>query len=506
MLEKTFSDLIYVKEGTIIDIDFENNMIKIQDKNADRKIEVVYSEENIKKVFGRTVSFIYNEKTEKFMTFEFTDKLTIKEVNVDEIDDDILFDDSDEYELPKSDNIILVGTSKYEDVKKAYLTIDSKNKVTYAVLEGVEKIYAGIITDKDIKVGDKKAIEVRDTEGDYEELILANSKTKVTIGEIALYAFDEDDEIMIRQSEDIDDAEKIEEVTSSSITLEDEDKIKFSEDTTYFVYLIEDGYIKEGKLTDIDEDFDRVTVVNLNGVYYVLDFVESINPDDIAVDISVTDAKKELYSAIKIARKKKEANYSVTTFEELRDALAEAETIYESATSYSPAKIVLATRKLNKAIENLKSDTSEDIELRDAYSDLQEAIKSAEKIEKADYTAESYEKLSKAIEAAKKIDLKVTTIVKVTDATNKIVTARASLVTNLAAEQVKKVIARLDAAIKDGNSRVKNKNLYTTETFEKMEKSLKEAKNIDRTVLGVEELNQVAINLETAIAALKMKS
>lgn len=437
LIEKTFEDLICVKEGTIIDINFNSNIITVEDTTLERKVKVYYSEDNIKKILGRQVSFIYDDDAEKFMTFEFTDKLTVKEVNVDEITDGILFDDDDEYELPKSSKILFVGTTKYEDVEKAYLTMDANKKVTYALLEGVEKIYAGIVTEKGFKIGDNSAIEVKTTEDEYEELALESS-TKVALNEIVLYAYNAKEEIIIRSVTELADGKKVKEKTSSSIQLEGKDKISFTEDEDYFVFLIEDGSIKTGKLSDVTEEFDTGVIIKLNGIHYILIFVESVNPDDIAVDMSVTEAKAELYSVLKVARKKTESKYSVATFETLREALKEAEDLYASEASYSPAKIMLVTRKLNNALNNLKGITEEDEDLRKAYDKLVVTIADAKKVGATDYTESSYSALQKAITAGERIDLKNTTLEKVKIATDAVTAAKKALLTKQADENIRK--------------------------------------------------------------------
>ena len=127
------------------------------------------------------------------------------------------------------------GTSKYEDVEKAYLTLDNKKNVIYAVLEGKETIYVGVVTEKNLKINGKKAIEIRNIDGDYEELVLGSGSESVSTDDVILYTYNEDKEIVIRKAEETEEASKIEATTTNSITLEDEDKIYGKENCPEFI-------------------------------------------------------------------------------------------------------------------------------------------------------------------------------------------------------------------------------------------------------------------------------
>lgn len=504
LMEKTFDNLTYVKKGKVVDIDADSETLVIEDTGKNRRKTVTYTDDStIKKMFGREVSFIYDEDAEDFLSFEILDKYTVKVVNVDEIDEDediIIDEDGNEYDLPKSSNILYIGATRYEDVEKAYITFDEKKKVAYVLLEGSEKIYVGIITDKDIKVNDKKGIEVFNTDGDYEELVLANSSAKIYEGNVILYTYNNDEKIVIKTQEDVDDAEPIEYVSKTAIQLEDEDKITFSSTSDYEIYFIEDSEIEVGKLADVDEEYDRATILKYGDKYYLLIFIDSVDVDDIKTDVSVSEAKKALNTALTTAKKKKEASYSVVTYEKLRDAIEYGEKIYASASSYSSAKIQLATKDINDALNGLKAATSADKELRLAYEKLQSKIKEAGSLDAKDYTATSYKAVTDAVTAAKKIVIESTTVAKVTTATNNITTAINLLVTNASAAQIVEATTRLDKAITD--AKTKKAADYTEASYKVLTTALTAANKVDRTTAGARELNNVASNLEAAIDAL----
>ena len=504
LMENTFKDLTYVREGTVIDINVEDEILTIKDTENDRKVKVLYTDSsNLKKMFGREVSFIYDDDSEDFLEFNIIDSLSVAVINVKEIDteyDVIVDEDGEEFDLPKSDNILFIGSTRYEDIKKAYLTRDSKKNIKYVTLEGPEKIYAGIITDSGFKVNSKNAIEVKDTAGEYKDIVLAYSSAKIYKNNVVLYTLNNSEQLIIKTQEEAEDAYKITDVTSSSITLKGKSKISFDSTSDYFVYLVNDKDIRTAKLSDIDKSFDKATILEYTEVYYIIVFEDSISPDDIETNVSVNDAKKALKSALDAAKKKKEADYSVVSFERLRDAIDIGNKIYTAASSYSSAKIQLATRDINNALSRLEKVTTADKELRTAFASLQSEIKKAEAIDKADYTEATYNKLATAITEAKKIVIEATTLSKVSTAKNNLTSAMNLLVTNASASQVVEALARLDKAIAD--AKLIKLDDYTQETYDDLQEKLKLATNVNRTTASAREINNVASNLEAAIDAL----
>ena len=504
LMENTFKDLTYVREGTVIDINVEDEILTVKDTENDRKVKVLYTDSaNIKKMFGREVSFIYDDDAEDFLEFNIIDSLSVAVVNVKEIDEEydvIIDEDGEEFDLPKSDNVLFIGSTRYEDIKKAYLTRDAKKNIKYVTLEGPEKIYAGIITDSGFKVNSKNAIEVKDTAGQYKDIVLAYSSAKIYKNNVVLYTLNNSEQLIIKTQEEASDALKISDLTSNSITLKGKNKISFDSTSDYFVYLVNDKDIRTAKLADIDKDFDKATILEYTEIHYIIVFEDSIAADDIETDVSVNDAKKALKSALDAAKKKKEADHSVVSFERLRDAIDLGNEIYTAASSYSSAKIQLATRDINNALSRLEKVTTADKELRTAFASLQSEIKKAEAIDKADYTEATYNKLATAITEAKKIVIEATTLSKVSTAKNNLTSAMNLLVTNASASQVVEALARLDKAIAD--AKLIKLDDYTQETYDDLQEKLNLATKVDRTTAGAREINNVASNLESAIDAL----
>ena len=506
LIEKTFKDLTYVREGTVIDVNVDDKILTVKDTENDRKVKVSYTDtSNIKKMFGRELSFIYDDDFDEFLEYEVIDTLSVAMIKVKEIKEServIVDEDGEEFDLPKSDNVLFIGSSRYEDIKRAYLTRDSKKNIKYVTLEGPEKIYAGIITDSGFKVNSKNAIEIKDPAGDYKEIILANSSAKIYKNDVVLYTLNNNEQLVIKTQEDVTDALKISDVTSSSITLKGKNKITFDSPSDYFVYLVNGKDIRAVKLSDIDKQFDMATILEYTELYYIIVFEDSVAADDIETNVSVNDAKKALKSALDTAKKKKEADHSVVSFERLKDAIELGNKIYSAASSYSSARIQLATRDINNALSRLEGVTTADKELRTAFSNLQAEIKKAEAKDKADYTEASYNKLATAISEAKKLIIETTTLSKVTTAKNNLTTAMNLLVTNESASQVVTAKTRLSKAIEDAK-KIKLDD-YTQETYDNLQEKLTTANTFLSSITNesAREINNVAANLEAAIDAL----
>ena len=503
LIEKTFSNLVFVDEGTVTNINIDDMELTVKDEKNNRTIKIIYDDDTtIKKMFGREVSFIYDKEAEELLTFKFIDDKTVETIDVFEIDevDDIIIDVDDyEYDLPKSSNILMIGASNYSEVEKAYLTYDSDDEITHVVLEGIEDVHVGIVIDSSVKIDGEDGIEIINVEDKYEELVLASTSTKIYVDDIILYTYNKDDEIVIKSLEDIEDSIAIESVSSTSIKLKNEDKLTFSSSAEYQVYLIDDlSYISTGKLTYIDPDYDKATIVKIGDVYHILVFVEAVDIDDVETTVSVSTAKKELKAALTTAKSKSESRYSIESYENLKYAIEYGQMVYDSYTSYSSARIQLATKDINTALSELKTATTSDKNLRNEYEKLQDEIKVAEALKESDYTSASYKALSTALTAAKKIVIENTTEIKVKEATSAISSAINLLVTNASNQQVVKATNRINIAL--GEAKNIRSSDYTSETYKELTTMVTLAeKALKTTNISPRELENVADNIETAL-------
>lgn len=508
LLEKTFDDMFYVKKGEVVDINLAEETITVEDKNNNRKVEVLYTDStNIKKLFRREVSFIYSEDIEDFYSFETLDKMTVKVVEVSEIDKDagLLIDkNAKEYDLPKSSNILLLGTKRYEDVEKAYITYDEKDKIVCMTLEGTEKIYVGVVTDKSVTIDGKAGIEIINPEDNYEKLVLANSSAKIYVNDVIVYTYNADGKIVIKTLQDVNDAKNIESKTSLSIKLENKSKITFSKASDYKLYLVEGDYIVEGNLSKVDVQYDRAIILEYGEITYIIVFVNSVPEEDIVTDVSVSAARKALNTSITNAKKKisKESTYSVVTIEALKDAVEYGERIYAASSSYSSARIQIATRDIETAVTNLKTATTADKELRTAFKVLTDIIAKAEEKVKEDYTTASWTPFSSALAKGKAIKIESTTKTKINEAAELIEDTMLELITNLSDSQIKESLAVLKETVTIANG--KTASDYTRESYKDFEDALKVAKEtLNATNVSARQIDIVNGNLEAAIKALE---
>ena len=497
LIEQNFDDYRSVKGGIVSDIDFEKSVITVKDETQNRKVRCyIDGQAKLSELYKREINFLYDDENDEFLLFSFADDYTVKEVDVKEIDDDekVLYDEKDnEYDLPK--DILMVWVSKYKDVETAYIVYDGK-KIIAMVLEGDPEVFAGIVTDTGIKVDGEKGFEIQNTDQKYEELPFADEE-KLSIGEVVLYMLDNKGRAVIIERIAKKNCLGIEELTTTAIKLKKETKINLTSD---FVYLVDlNGNIREGKLKDIEKEFDLAYTVKFAELYFIVVFEDSVNSDDIVSNLSVSEAKEELEDVIKAANKliKKESSYSVASFEAFRTAVNEGNAALKS--NGSAAKMELAARKIKEAQSGLKSATSSDKQLRSDYSNLQSIIKEAEGKKQADYTAASFKTLTDELKNAKAVNLANTTSAKISDRITALRKAINSLVTNTANDEINKAINNLNALISKGNTIVSNKANYSTESYNKFYSTFTTVKNFKTTNASLSEIKTQANNLEAAI-------
>ena len=499
LIEQKFKNYVSVRDGEVIDIDFEDREIVVKDKIQNRKVRVIVEDNtNLAKLYTRRVKFLYNDKEDELFTFEILDKYTVDEVEVDEVSKKTLVDeDGEEYSMPS--DYIFAYVSNFDEVETAYIIYNGK-KINGMVLEGTPKVYAGIVTDNGITVNKQKGFEILKTDGKYDEVAYASSSSKVSNNQVVLYTLDDEDCAMVRESVSKKDCIGIEKLTATSIKLNKKSEISLTNEVEHYVYLVDSrNNISEGKLKDIDQEFDTAYTFKFAEVFFIVVFEDSVDDDDIVSKLSVSEAKEELKDAISAANKllKKESSYSVATYEALKDAVDQGNAAYKS--SSSAAKMELATRRINDAKADLKSASSSDKQLRSDYSDLQSIIKEAEGKKEADYTAASYKKLTDELKNAKAVKLATTTSAKISDRITALRKAINELVTNTANDQIQKAISSLNALINEGNNIVKNKANYTSESYKIFESALTTAKNFKTANASLSEIKTQASNLEAAI-------
>ncbi|MBO5179987.1 MAG: S-layer homology domain-containing protein [Clostridia bacterium] len=510
LLEKSFpSKYTSITDSVINDIDLveETITVKVDGKNKDFEYKDA-TETELKKMFGRTIEYaLYDQTNKKFLSIEFNEDEKLVSGNVSDVTSSKISIGSKEYDIPDDDNIKLIGISDIDDAEKVYIVMNG-SKVKYMLAEGTEKLYIGLVMETDVDIDGEEGIAVEDEDGDEEEYVLANSKAKIYEGDTIIYALNSDDELVLKKAFDYDDGMEIDSVTSTSIKLKGKSKVTFSKSDDYIVILVnDDDSIEEIELEDIYVNYDSAVIETVNETTFVIVFadgLEEIEEDDDDDDVTMTksQAKTALKNAIKTAKNKKEASYTIASWAKLETALKAAEAINTSTATAS--KMQSAAEKLETAINSLKKVTTADKNLRTKFYNLQDLIDDAEDLNKDDYTSDSYAKVTTALTAAKKISITSTTVAKVETAISNLDSAIKLLVTNTTAENMESAKERLEKAKTDAAA-IKKED-YTEETYKDLEDALKAAEKIDYAKDGSSIINNAARNIEEALVALISKA
>ncbi|MBR6252785.1 MAG: S-layer homology domain-containing protein [Clostridia bacterium] len=511
LVEQSFSHIKCIKDGEVLSVDFDEREIVVRDKTNNRKLTIgIEDEKEIRKLYGRKVDLIYDTEEKELIDFEITDSYTIKEVEVDRIKKDTIYDKNDnEYELPDDDDAILFQyITNYDEAEMAYITYDEKKNVISVVLQGTPKVNAGIVSDNDITVSKSKGIELFEVDDDYHEYKLSNSSQKTKVGEVVLYSLDNNDDIIIRDRISKTDAGSVQELTSKTIKVKINKKIyEMPENSEYYVYLVaSENSIKEGKLSDIEKEFDTVYITSIAEIYFIVDFEDSVDADDIVSTLSVSEAKDQLEDTLDSAKKKikKESSYSVETFEPFKKAYNEALTAFNGTSS--AAKLEILNRKLKQTMSELKDSDKDDKNLRNAYDELQSVIKEAEKKKAADYTTDSFKTLTTELKNAKAVSITNTTLSKIETRTSALNKAINMLVTIAADNELKAAISKLKNLISTAETKLKSQSEYTSDSVSKLNTALTNAKKLNTGSASLSEIKTQSSNLEAAIDGLVSKT
>lgn len=509
LLEKSFpSKYVSISDSVISDIDLVEKTIttKIDGKSKNFNYDDA-TETELKKMFGRTIEYaLYDQENKEFFSIQLNDEEKVVSGKVSDVTKDEVIIGSKEYDIPDEDNIKFIGISDIVDAEKVYIVMKG-TKVKYMLAEGTEKLYIGLVMEIDVDIDGEDGIAVEDEDGDEEEYVLDNAKAKIYKGDTIIYSLNSDDELVLKKAFDYDDGIEIESVTSTSIKLKGKSKVTFSKSDDYVVVLVnDDDSIEEIDLDEIFVNYDSAVIEEVNETTFVIVFADGLeeieeDEDDDDVTMTKSQAKTALNNAIKKAKAKKEASYTIASWDKLETALKAAEAINTSTATAS--KMQSAAKKLETAIDSLKKATTSDKNLRTKFDNLEALIKEAEDLDKNDYTSDSYAKVTTALTAAKKISIASTTVAKVETATTNLDSAIKLLVTNTTAENMTSAKDRLEKAKEDA-AKI-DKEEYTEETYKALEDALKAAKKIDYTKDGSTAINNAARNIEEALVALVSK-
>lgn len=502
LLEKSFDDYLHLSNIVITDVDVDNKyLIVIKNKVTYKLQHKTMSEKDVKKLYGKTIeSAIYDLKNNKFLKVSLSENESTVNGTVTKISDDKIYIGSKSYAIPSEKNIKLIGITDLYGAEDVYITL-SGSKVKYVLAEGTETLYVGLITRKGFKIDGDSAVEIETMDG-TEEYVLYSSSTFV-VGDVIIYSLTSDDELVVKQILDEDDAREVTDVTSTSIKLSGKTKRTFTDDDNYIVVGVDRSFetVEEWTLKTISEEYDLAMIVEKGDMIFVIVYLDEADIEDDET-LTKTEAKTALKDAISRANKVVESKWTIASYENMSKALTSAKSINTSKATASVMQS--AAEKLDRAIDSLVAAKTSDKNIRAKYANLEAKIKEAEALDEEDYTAESYANLKKKITTAKNTKLTSTlTVAKIESLISDIQTAINELVTNVSAEQLVTATNRLKAAIAE--AKLKKEADYTSETYSDLKAALTLAEKVDYTTAGSREINQLAINLEAAIDALVSK-
>ena len=502
LISKSFSNYLYFANTAISDIDEENGKITLTD-SSNKKQTLKYSGKDILELYGKDVTALYDKSGEKFLEFTVAPECKTVHGTVTKVSKKEIYIKKVAYTLPASSKIKLIGISDIADAEEAYLTVKN-DVVTHVVAIGEEDLYVGIATSKSAKSGSVYKVTLMDLEGEKDTFTLADQSATIKKNEIVIYALNDDDELVIRYRRDADDGLAVESVSKTALKLKGKTQYTFSSSDKLVIVEVDDGEIAEkSALTSINKKYDTALVIESQDTTFVIYFVDGLEDNTAIVDDNASAtkaiAKKRLEAAIKSASAKKEASYSVATYEKMLEKLDAAETIlakYSSATITNMDKASLA---LETAIENLSKATTSDKTLRSDFAKLEAKITEAKKLAKnTEYTEASRTALTKVITTSEKITLASTTSAKIQTAINNLNDAIDALVNTATEAEIADIKAEITDLLKE--AKAKKEADYTKESYASLKEAITAAEAIkDYSKERISKLTNISNNLATAI-------
>lgn len=507
LISKSFSSYECYDNSIVTDIDDNEGTIVITDANS-KKHTFKYAEKDIYSLYGKDVRVVYDTKNKTFLVLEVASSNSTVSGNVTKVESKKIYVKKVAYTLPKSSYIKLIGITDISDANEAYVT--TKNgTVTHVLAIGEEDLYIGLTTSKSAKSNNKYRVTVVDTEGESDTLVLADQTLSIKKDQVLIYALNSDDELIVRYQKGVDDGLEVESVSKTELKLKGKTKYTFSTSDKPVIIEVDDGEISEkSSLTSIDEKYDTAVVVEGRSKNFVIYFVGGLDEDDIEdenASSTIKAAKKRIAAAISSANAKKEASYSIATYEKMLVKLEAAETVqdkYASTTKDSSTAINAldkASLALENAINNLEKATSADKTLRADFDKLTAKISEAKKLAKnTEYTEASRTALSKVITTSEKITISTTTSAKIQTAINNLDDAIDALVNTATQEEIAEIKAEIQELLRQAKE--KKESDYTKESYAKLKEAVAAAEAItDYTKERISKLTNISNNLTTAL-------
>ncbi len=350
----------YIENAEITNIEFSDDYreAEITFKEEDEKEkELTFPAKDALDMYGRKVTLIYDKAEGEVVQIEVDEEYKSVDAEVTNISDSKIYvaNKKNGYKLPSEERILLYGIDDESEAAEAILILDGST-LKYLVLMGASDVRIGRVVDDRYLIKDE---DDEDDPGEYGVEIREVGKSSkddtayFVAGDewpedddIIMYYIDSDDMLVVLKTIDVDKAEEVDDISKNYIEI-DGDEYEFDDSDEYTVININGSKIKETTLTDIDENADKVVVINYNMHYYFFVIDDAVADN---IDPDVQDALEALEEMLEEALEYDEGEYTQESFYQLLKVIDAAKDIdYNTKLS----KIRAAVGDLEEAIESL---------------------------------------------------------------------------------------------------------------------------------------------------------
>ena len=531
MLNKMLADFVYLEDGLVTDVDFDDDYEEAEVKiKGEQTIKITMDALEAAKMYGQRYDVLYNVSSDEIEQITESDSNKTKEGEIEKVTSSKIYIDggsSKGYDLPDDDNILLYGVEELDEAVSALLVFDGST-LEYVVGFAPDKVYLALVTDNDVTVSSKDGIKVVNYKASSaKSYALMDEDDVPDEDDVILYYLNGDNELVVIGSANVFDSK---EITSASTT-----KIKFGNNTykfadgSYQIVKVSSSSLKSMSASDIEDGEDSACLIEFAGERYFIIFVGGVEKatEDLEDDVAAAVKTLSTYMSKSVIKAvlNNETTYTQSTFATFMNAYETAETAIESAnssaTSSNLTKVNNAYSSLQSAYSSLKkitslssSDRANEKEIVEAKSALRKIVNGTTSIdgkkvttcveEKASYTSASYSAFETTLNSAKTL-LKSTkaTLAKIETATSNLTTAIKGLVKTADDNDRKEQLSLLEDVLKVAEEKAKNKADYTETSYSNFLARWNEAKIVkSSTTATADEIKTVRVDLENAIKLL----
>lgn len=351
-----YFDYTYLEDAEVDDIEFLDNYKRAEvtlKEDGKKAVTYTFDTENVLEMFGKTITFLYDNEEEEFITFNAETEYKIVKGEVTRISSKKIYiaNRSIGYNIPDDDNILLCGIDDLDEAAEVTLLVEG-NSARYCIATGAEDVMVGVVTDDYEEIDDDEyGITVRELglKKGGESYFVADEDNWPDEDDIILYFINSDDMLVVLETVDMDDAEEIDSIDEDDyIELVGNDYYEFEDEDDYTVIIVDNNRLSESDISEIDERNDMICVIEYNGHLYFFVYEGGMIED---VDSDILDALDDLEYAIEDALELDEEDYSQESYANLISAIDKAK---EVDYTYSLSQIDKAIGRIEDAYDDLE--------------------------------------------------------------------------------------------------------------------------------------------------------